>query len=142
MGTERLSELFAAQRADIQEQLALANALMDAGKHKEAGRVASGLMTRMAKDPGPVATFYAEQAAAKTAQTASRAAGQASAGLSKAALPRTGLPLVAMATVAAVGLTGAALYMKSRREKDTPTTSWTDRIASERQNGAGQSHVR
>lgn len=151
VSTERLSELFALQRAELDRTFASADALMDAGKRKEAGKVLFDLMDRLAKEPGPVQQFYAEQAtsAAQSAAThaakaasaqSSSAAREAARGLSKSAM-RSGMPVIALATVAAVGLTGAALYMKSRRKNAEPG-QWTDRIAAERASGQGQSVVR
>lgn len=142
VSTERLSQLFAQQRADMDRHFTAAHKLMDAGKHQEARDLLSGLMTRMAKEPGPVSTFYAEQAAAVAAK--STAAGTAT----TAALTaprwggmRAGAPMIAMASIAAIGLAGAALYSASHRKRPE-TTRWADRVAAERANGQGQSVVR
>lgn len=141
MSTDRLSQLFAQQRSDMDRHLTAAHELMDAGKHKEARDVVSGLMTRMAKEPGPVATFYAEQAASRTAHTAATPAVNAASAIPKWSGMRPGAPMIAMASIAAIGLTGAALYSASRHTQPDPTR-WADRITADRANGQGLSLVR
>lgn len=141
MSTDRLSQLFAQQRSDMDRHLTAAHELMDAGKHKDARDVVSGLMTRMAKEPGPVATFYAEQAASRTAQTAATPAVNAASAIPKWSGMRAGAPMIAMASIAAIGLTGAALYSASRRTQQDPAR-WADRITADRANGQGLSLVR
>ena len=137
MSIDRLSQLFTAQRADMDRHFASADALMDAGKHKEAGELLSGLMTRMGKEPGPVARYYAEQAAATTAQTASSTASKAASTAPKMASVRAGGPAIAMASIAAIGLTGALLYRATRPTREEPAR-WADRITAERASGTAQ----
>lgn len=142
VSTERLSQLFAQQRTDMDRHFTAAHNLMDAGKHQEARELLSGLMTRMAKDPGPVSTYYAEQAAATAAKsTAARTATTMASAAPTWGGMRAGAPMIAMASIAAIGLAGAALYSASHRKRPE-TTRWADRVAAERANGQGQSFVR